>query len=153
MVDLGELHSNDDVQIQVNKLKKEWDKQISRKRVSKNALFKAVLLSYKKEYFYIMFLNVLLSLLRMAAILIVHPLVDYVKTGQNAWASFMPFYVFPESSFLNGFTPEAQYGITLALLLILSQAISFILSENITFKQAFLGTKSTNALIGFVYEK
>lgn len=89
----------------------------------------------------------------MSAILIVHPLVDYVKTGENAWASFMPFYVFPEGSYLAGFTPEAQYGITLALLLILSQAVSFVLSENITYKQAFLGTKSTNALIGFIYEK
>ena len=46
-----------------------------------------------------------------------------------------------------------QYGITLALILVVSQGLSYILQENINFKQNLLGAKSTNALIALIYEK
>ena len=100
-----------------------------------------------------MVLNILLAVLRTSSIFIIHPLVNYIKDGQNAWAPTVPFHRFSKDSFWHVFTPEAQYGMSLALLLIFSQALSFVLQENITYMQAFLGTKSTNALIGFIYEK
>mgnify|MGYP006893772068 CR=1 FL=1 len=83
--------------------------------MSSNSLFKAVLLSYKGQYLYIMVLNILLALLRTSSIFIIHPLVDYIKNGENAWAPTIPFHKFSDGSFL---TPEAQYGVTLALILI-----------------------------------
>lgn len=42
---------------------------------------------------------------------------------------------------------------TLAMLLVFTQGFAYILAENINFKQNMIGTKSTNALIGLIYQK
>lgn len=50
-------------------------------------------------------------------------------------------------------TPGKQYGIMLAFSLVLSQGFAYLLAENISFRQQMIGAKTTNSLIGLVYQK
>jgi len=100
-----------------------------------------------------MALNACGSLLQISSPFIIAPLVDYVKDGENAWADHISFFDTAGSAWLAWLTPERQYGVSLALLLVATQGTGYILSENIGFKQSFVGSKSTNALIALIYEK
>lgn len=100
-----------------------------------------------------MFLNAISACLQMSSPFIIQPLIQYIKDGKNAWSPNIEFYDFDEDSWLHVLTPEKQYGITLALLLVFTQGLGYILSENITFTQNLIGVKSTNALVGLIYDK
>ena len=75
---------------------------------------------------------------------IIKQLIDFVKTGKNSWnITWDPFY----------FSPETEYGLLLVFILILSQGITYLVSEHITFHQNMVGTLTSSALVGLIYEK
>lgn len=110
-------------------------------------------LSFKLQYLYLMGLNALGSLLQISSPFIIAPLIDFVKDGENAWADHISFVDTSGNKWFEYLTPERQYGMSLALILVATQGTSYLLSENIGFKQSFVGSKSTNALIALIYEK
>mmetsp|Transcript_17853 Transcript_17853/g.30300 ORF Transcript_17853/g.30300 Transcript_17853/m.30300 type:complete len:578 (+) Transcript_17853:575-2308(+) len=119
--------------------------------VSKHSLTKAVFRSFQREYIIIVLMNAIQATLQMSSPFVIKPLIQYVKTGENAWD--VHYFDPPESGWLSLLTPEKQYGLTLSLILVLTQAVSYLLSEQIQFKQSMIGSKSTNALVGLIYEK
>lgn len=48
----------------------------------------------------------------------IRPLIQYIKSGENAWADYISFFDTKDISWLAWLTPEKQYGVTLALLLV-----------------------------------
>lgn len=54
---------------------------------------------------------------------------------------------------LKWLTPQRQYGLTLALLLVLSQFVAFMVEEYTQFKAQEIGAKAMNTLGGLVYLK
>ena len=67
-----------------------------------------------------------------------------MKTGNNAWGiTWDPFY----------FTQETEYGLVLVGILVLSQGLTYLVSEHITYHQNMVGTLTSSALVGLIYEK
>jgi hypothetical protein len=116
--DLGLLAEKDQVQTQIKNLKKVWQETQSHGTLKKNALFSTVMRSFKNQYLFLMFLNAISACLQMSSPFIIRPLIEYIKDGKNGWSPNIEFYNFEEDSWLHALTPEKQYGISLALLLV-----------------------------------
>lgn len=81
-------------------------------------------------------------------------LIDYIKYGENKvdqWG--IHFYDFSDVDKMAWLTRERQYGLSLGLILLLSQLFKFVIDENVTFACQMFAAKSSNALIGLIYEK
>ena len=103
---LGELRDQDKVEIQIKRLRDIWDaKKNEEGGPSKNALVWAVLLSFKSEYTYLMCLNAIQATLSLSSPFIIKPLIEFVKTGENAWEPSVSFFDTSEISWLEWFTP------------------------------------------------
>ena len=48
-------------------------------------------------------------------------------------------------------TQDKQYGLCVAMILVFSQTIRYIIDENTQYGQNILGAKASGALIGLVY--
>lgn len=105
------------------------------------------------QYTVIMAYNFLQTCLTLVAPFIIKYLIDYIKYGENPWADKFNFWDTSDISWLSWLTRDLQYGLTLVMILNLSQLLSYIIQENIWFWQQVLGAKSTNALIGLIYRK
>ena len=95
--------------------------------VSENSLAKAILTSFKCHYFVLMFMNIINACLNMSSPFLIHPLINFVKTGENAWAGTIDFWDTSKISWLKWLTKGDQYGLTLALLLVFTQGFGYIL--------------------------
>ncbi len=51
------------------------------------------------------------------------------------------------------FTPEKQYGLTLAMLYVMTQSSHYILGQFNSFKNSRMSSKSYNSLVGLIYQK
>jgi len=137
-------------------LKNTWNKAISdKKNISKHALFKACLWSYKWQYMITMILTITSSILSLSSPFLIKPLIQYIKTGENVWSEQygIEFFDFTGNKYLEWIKQDMQYGICLALMFVLSQGFGYLVTENISFRQTMVGSKSANALIGLIYEK
>lgn len=114
--DLGDLKEEDRVAVQIENLRRVWDRKVAA-GVNQNSLMKAVLLSFKGHYIALMLLNLLNACLNMSSPFIIKPLIDFVKTGENAWAPNIQFWDL-SGTWLSFLSPEDQYGISLALILV-----------------------------------
>lgn len=65
-----------------------------------------------------MVLNGVQALLQMSSPFIIKPLIQYIKTGQNAWEGKVEFWQTSHLPIVAWLTPETQYGLTLALTLV-----------------------------------
>lgn len=97
-------------------------------------------------------MNFCAAILKVLGPLLITPLVQYIEDGENPLEGKVQFFDF-SGTWAAAFTPSKQYGVGLAALLLLTQGLSYILAENITFSQETIGVKTTNALIGLIYEK
>jgi ABC-type multidrug transport system fused ATPase/permease subunit len=112
-----------------------------------------VIRQFAWQYTVIMAYNFLQTCLTLVAPFIIKYLIDYIKYGENPWADKFNFWDTSDISWLSWLTRDLQYGLTLVMILNLSQLLSYIIQENIWFWQQVLGAKSTNALIGLIYRK
>ena len=114
--DLGELRKDDQVKQQIENLRRVWLRAVAA-GVTKNSLMKAVLVSFKSHYIVLMLLNIMNALLTMSSPFIIKPLIDFVKTGANAWAPTIKFWD-TSGTWLSFLSEGDQYGLCLALLLV-----------------------------------
>lgn len=81
----------------------------------------------------------------------------YIRDGENKvddWGiHFYDFKANTDQHWLYWLTPQRQYGLSLGLLLLFSQFFKFIIDENVTYANQMFAGKSSNALIGLIYEK
>ena len=119
----------------------------------KNTLIWVVFSSFKGEYVVLVIMNFIQAMLNLIGPLNINFLVDYVENGDNKLAAYTQFIDFTDSKYFSYFTGDRQYGIILAIVLVLSQGFAYILLENINFRQQMIGAKTTNSLIGLVYYK
>ena len=76
-----------------------------------------------------MTINFLQASLQISSTFIIKPLILYVISGVNEWEGVVDFYDFSGNSALSFLTPAKQYGLSLALIFVTRQAVSFLLSE------------------------
>lgn len=146
----GDLPEKDQVHTQINNLRKEWE--CRRDGKGTNVLFRAVLSAYQSQYFVLMFFNILQTSCKLLSPFLIKFLIEYIQTGENEISAYVRFWDFSGTSF-EWLTQEKQYGFSLALTLVFTQALSFIILENVSYQQRMIGVNSTNALIGLIYEK
>jgi len=94
----GVLRECDMVEGQIVKLKKTWLKYSSdKKKISKHALFKSVIFSFKFQYMITMIMTLTSSILQLSSPLLIKPLIEYVKTGENKWEGKVTFFDFQDN--------------------------------------------------------
>lgn len=72
--------------------------------------------------------SVIIALLQPMLIKI---LITYIKDGVNAWEPYgITFYQFPSDHSLNWFTPDKQFGMSVAMIIVLTNAIKCVIDEN-----------------------
>jgi hypothetical protein len=98
------------------------------------------------------FFNGLVMALQMTMPTIMKYFVDFINTGDIA-ISFISFIDTSENEWLKFLTKQRQYGLLLSFMVIFIQAITFILTQHITFRQTMIGTQMAHAIIGLIYEK
>lgn len=81
-----------------------------------------------------MFLNGCQACLNLCSPFIIKPLIEYVKTGENAWSPTIEFWDTSDVEYLKWLTPQTQYGLSLAFMLVFTQGFGYILAETINFK-------------------
>lgn len=91
--------------------------------------------------------------LKLIAPYFIRFLVEYVKTGENQFKEYIPFWEIKDVAWLEWLTPEKQYGLFLAILLVATQFIAFMIEENAWFWAQQIGARAMNTLGGFIYEK
>jgi len=105
-------------------------------------LFKCLIRTFWKEVTWLIFLNVLTTVLSLVGPYIIKKLIDYVKTGkcpkEFMWAP------------MTNFSQPKEYGLILVALLILTQGITYFVQEHISFEQTLRSTLISNALIGMI---
>ena len=146
----GNLREKDKAKSHIKRLQSIWEGMKQKEKVTDYTLIRAVFSAFKKEYCLMIILNSLQSCFQMATPFVMMPLVQYIKTGENAWGVE---YLDTKDTWLGFLTPERQYGLTLALIFTLIQSGTYFISENVMFEQSMLGCKATNALIGLIYDK
>jgi ABC-type multidrug transport system fused ATPase/permease subunit len=100
--------------------------------------------TFWSDFLTLVFLNVLETLLTLLGPLLIKQLIDFVKTGKNAWRiTWDPFW----------FSLETEYGLLLVGILVMSQGFTYLVSEHITYHQNMIGTLTSCALVGLIYEK
>lgn len=149
---MGDLPDRDRVELHLNRLKNAWQTRRDG-GLRRNTLISAVFASFRREYFRLIVYNAIQAVLTLLGPFFVHFLVDYVKTGQNPYAADLHFFDTSGIDRLEWLTQEMQYGMALALCLVVSQGIAYVLAENTSYRQQMIGAKSTNALIGLIYDK
>ena len=98
---------------------------------SKNSLLKAVLRAYKREYAITTSFAMFVCCLQIVSPFVLKELIDYINDRR-------------ESTF---------EGIMLVVLLLLSQALVYIISEHLTFYSRMTGVQTTNAMVAIIYDK
>ena len=134
------------------RLRRQWERTIAG-GVTQNSLIKTIFSCYKYQYLKIMIFNIFLSMMYMVSPLIIKPLVKFVEDGKNAWAPDVQFYDTSEIEWLKFLDQEKQYGLTLAMALVISQGVCFLGAEYASFIQDMFGAKQKEALVGLIYEK
>ena len=96
-------------------------------------MFWTVFLTFKREYAGIMALTTITSLMNLCGPFIINPLISYIRDGTipdwllERGITFWDSGDWPE--WLTWLTPTKQYGLSLATILVLSQALSYIVQE------------------------
>ena len=98
---------------------------------SKNSLLKAVLRAYKREYTITTSFAMFVCCLQIVSPFVLKELIDYINDRR-------------ESTF---------EGIMLVVLLLLSQALVYIISEHLTYYSRMTGVQTTNAMVAIIYDK
>ena len=129
---LGDLPDNDKVEVHLERLQNKWLERRSR-GLSKNTLINSVFASFKSAYAFLFFLNAIQSILTLMGPFFINFLVEYVRTGKNPYKQYVPFFDTSDNENLKWMTADMQYGLTLSLCLVLSQAIAYILTEYTSF--------------------
>ena len=82
-------------------------------------------------------------------------LVAYIKDAEvPAWAAdFFRFEAFDDPWLALNLPPNRQYGLGLAVAMVLVQGVTYILDENKSYGAKMLGAKASNALVAMLYEK
>ena len=96
---------------------------------------------------------VLLCALTCVSPFLIKLLVQYIKTGVNPYKDTYEFGAFDADSRFVWATPDVQYGMTLAVVFVLSQMVQFFLQEYAWFNMQILTAHMTNSVIGMVYKK
>ena len=125
---MGELPDNDKVEVHLEKLQKAW-LQRKKRGLRKNTLINSVFASFKRDYIYLFFLNAVQSVLMLLGPFFINILVDYIRTGTNPYKQYVAFFDTSDIEHLEWLTPDMQYGLTVALSLVISQAFAYILTE------------------------
>lgn len=148
---LGELDDESKIEVQIARLKKSWEH--TKKKPGKNQLFRAILHANRFELMLLMGTKLIECSLKLASPYLIRIMVDYIKTGENQFSDILPFWEIKDVSWLTWLTPQVQYGIAVALVLVLTQFVAYIIEENSWFWQQRIGAKAMNTLGGFIYEK
>lgn len=101
----GELDPGDRVEKQIHNLRTIWEKKKAN-GASKNALMASVFSNFKWQYLQLMLLNGLQALLQLSSPLIINPLIQFIKTGENAWDPYVTFWDTSEINWLSFLTPR-----------------------------------------------
>lgn len=96
--------------------------------------------TFRWDYAKLMALTSLTAVLNLVGPFIIRPMVDFIKTGENAWADWCPFFDTSNNTLLYWLTPEKQYGCTLALLLVGVKSTNYLLQEIVDYKQCMIGS-------------
>ena len=92
----------------------------------------------------LVFFYVVTTLMSLVGPYAIKELIGFVKTGKNAWnITWDPFF----------FSEETEYGLLLVSMLVSSQAITYFVSEHISYYQSKVAALASSALVGLVYEK
>lgn len=93
----------------------------------------------------LIFLNIFTTFLKLLGPMLVKKLIDFIKNGEISWKlSWDP---------VTRLSFSTEYGLFLVLLLVVSQGITFIVEEHITFSQEITSNFICNAVVGLIYEK
>lgn len=76
-------------------------------------------------------MSVIISLLQP---LLIKVLIAYIIDGLNAWEQYgITFYKFPDDHTLSWLTPDKQYGLSIAMIIVFTQALKCVIDENCSF--------------------
>ena len=108
-------------------------------------MFTSILIAFWKDFVLLIFLNIVTTVLSLSGPFLIKKLIDLIKTGKNAWEiEWEPISSLPQ---------ETEYGLLLVAILVMTQGVSYFVSEHITYKQNMVGTLSSSALVALIYEK
>lgn len=119
----GEIREKDSIPRQSRKLRDVWD----RKKVgtSKNTLLWTIAISYKWDFLYLTFGNLIVSALNLTQPFFVAALVDYIKYGENRLDShgihFAQSGVIAKIPYIS---EGRLYGLTITVFFLLSQFLA-----------------------------
>lgn len=74
---MGELAKDDQVEEAYIRLKQSWKTQ--KKKGGKNALFRAIILAYKKEYLIALLINILTTMLNLSSPFLIKHIIDFIN--------------------------------------------------------------------------
>lgn len=149
----GHINPKDQVSYQIERLRTSWENKVAT-RVTKNTLIRAIFSCYKWDLVYLMSCNFCSICLMFCQPFFLNYIIDYVNDGENKvydWG--IHFYDFSNIEWMKWLTTERQYGLSLGLCLLLTQFFKFMIDENVTYANAMFAGRSSNALIGLIYEK
>lgn len=131
----GDLNDSDRVETALKRLEDAWDaRRNSYKERNEpmpgTALFYTVFNTFKWDYLRICALTSLTSLMNLSGPFLINPLVTYIKDGEIPQrVKDMGFTFFDNSTWpdwLAFLTPDMQYGLALALTLVTSQSVAYL---------------------------
>lgn len=131
----GLLREQDRIERYIEKLRRRWLRRAARPNAENiNSLFWALMGTFKWDLLFWLALSETSVLITMVQPLAIQVLITYIKDGVNAWEQYgIHFYKFPDDHWMSWLTPDKQYGLTVAMILVVSQSVRYVIDENTQF--------------------
>lgn len=155
---LGELNDEDRVEIHLERLERAWDSEKLRYKengqaIPTSALFYTVFNTFKWDYLRIVALTTITAAMNICGPFLIDPLIDFIQNGKQPKDDWFPVWDTSGISWLSWLDADRQFGLSIAMAIVLTQALTYVVQETVSFRQALIGCQSCNALIGLIYKK
>lgn len=141
------MREQDSVEVQSARLKEAYYGQPAAKR----SLWWAIIKAFGRELCGFGFLGFISMIIGLCMPFFVKALVAYIDNGENPTP--IEFPVFEDPWLAVHLPPNRQYGLSVAITMVLVQGATYVLDENRNYGTKMLGAKASNALVAMLYEK